>query len=186
MYAKLKKQYNLKYIFQSWTVYPPLIAAIFYLFIEISVWNQWTWFYPYQYLIKTITLLTYIPLCIKYKLYENENNEIHNSYISIIIKAPMFKATFCLGLGSILNKIAISANNGMPVFPSNTYWTGYVKPDFVHDGIHILGNAYTKLIPLCDWIDVFYSVWSPGDILIRLYAFIILYYGIKKSQEILK
>jgi len=99
----------------------------------------------------------------------------------------MVIATFCLWLGSYLNKVAIVANGGyMPVFPSLTYWTGYVKPEFIQDGIHILGNAYTYLIPLTDWIDLGYTILSPGDILVRLFALLIIYNSIKISNKIVK
>ena len=130
-------------------------------------------------------MLSYIPLLYIYNLYENDNQKYINNNIMNVVTSPMFKAGFCLWLGSTLNKIVINANNGMPVFPSNTYWTGYAKPDLFNDGIHILGNAYTKLIPLSDWIDIFYSVISPGDILIRMYVFLIIYYAIKYSNKLL-
>ena len=188
LYAKFKKGYKLKYIFKYpyiFTIIPPLLCALLYIFIEICVWNQWHWFLPYQHIIKTITLLSYIPLLYTYKLFKNDNPKYINNEAMQVLTSPMFKAGFCLWLGSTLNKIVINANNGMPVFPSNTYWTGYAKPEFVQDGIHILGNAYTKLIPLSDWIDIFYSVLSPGDILIRMFIFLILYYAIEKSNKIL-
>ena len=188
LYAKYKKKYKLKYIFTYpyiLAIISPLLFALLYIIIEISVFNQQYWFLPYQHIIKTTTLLSYIPLIYIYNLYENDNSNYINNNIMNVVTSPMFKAGFCLWLGSTLNKIVINANNGMPVFPSNTYWTGYAKPEFIQDGMHILGNAYTKLIPLSDWIDIFYSVLSPGDILIRMFVFLILYYAIKNSNKIL-
>lgn len=122
--------------------------------------------------------MSYIPLCIKYRIYEDEKGRV--------ITSPMVIATLLLWVGSMLNKIVISANNGMPVFPSNSYWTGYIKPDFIQDGIHILGNAYMKLIPLTDIYDFGLSIVSIGDILVRMYAFLIIYYAIKESNKIIK
>ena len=186
LYSKFKKGYKLKPLFKYpyiFAIIPPLLCALLYIFIEISVWNQQYWFLPYQHIIKTITLLSYIPLVYTYNLYKNDNEKYINNEAMQVLTSPMFKAGFCLWLGSTLNKIVIKANNGMPVSPSNTYWTGYAKPDLFNDGVHILGNAYTKLIPLSDWIDIFYSVISPGDILIRMFAFLILYYSIKNSNK---
>jgi len=187
IFSKFKKGYKLKYIFKYpyiFAIIPPLLCVLLYIFIEICVWNQWHWFLPYQHLIKTITLLSYVPLLYTYKLFKNNNPKYINNEAMQVLTSPMFKAVFCLWLGSTLNKIVISANNGMPVFPSNTYWTGYAKPEFVQDGIHILGNAYTKLIPLSDNIDIFFSILSPGDLLIRMFVFLILYYAIKESNKI--
>ena len=184
LYSKFKKGYKLKPLFKYpyiFAIIPPLLCALLYIFIEISVWNQQYWFLPYQHIIKTTTLISYIPLIYIHNLYKCD--KIHNNMFIDLIKSPASKATFCLWLGSTLNKIVIKANNGMPVSPSNTYWTGYAKPDLFNDGVHILGNAYTKLIPLSDWIDIFYSVISPGDILIRMFAFLILYYSIKNSNK---
>lgn len=176
LYAKLKHKYRILPVIKHWTMWLPLGFMFFYIFLEITMWMEWYYFLPYAHLIKTATLLSYIPLIIEYKLYLNKDG---NTYPS-----PMILATFCLWLGSELNKIAMKANNGfMPCFPSNSYWTRYSKPNFVQDGVHILGNAYSHLIPICNTIDVFYSIWSPGDILIRLFAFIIIYHSIKRSNK---
>ena len=182
LFAKFKKGYKLKYIFKKFPIYLPLIASLFYIYLEYCVFNQQYWFFPYQYIIKTTTLLSYIPLIYVYNLHRCD--EIHNNAFIDFIKSPASKASFCLWFGSVLNRLALNANNGyMAVFPSNCYWTGYIKPDFVSDGVHILGNAYTKLIPLCDWIDVGIYCASPGDILARLFVFIIIYYSIKNSNK---
>lgn len=176
LYAKIKHKYSLKYIFKSWEIIPPLLFAIFYIYLEISIWYGNYSFVPYSYYIKTATLLSYIPLIIKYGLYEDDNG--------FILTSPMIVATICLGLGSQLNKIVMRLNNGfMPSFPSVGYSTGFVKPDFVEDGIHILGNAYSHLIPLCNIFDIGIGILSPGDILVRFYVFIILYYTIKYSNK---
>jgi len=178
LYAKLKNKYKLSLIFKSWHIYPPLLFAIFYIFLEITIWNNIYWFIPYAYYIKTATLLSYIPLILKYNLNEDKNGSL--------IKSPMVIATFCLWLGATLNKIAVKANGGMPVFPDLSYWTGYVKPEFIQDGIHVLGNAYCKMIYLCDIFDFGWTIVSVGDLMIRMYVFIILYYAIKNSNKNIK
>jgi hypothetical protein len=185
LYAKYKKKYNLKSIFNSWQIYLPLFFALLYVYLEINIWMENYWFLEYQQAFKTATLLSYVPLCIKYKLFENNNIKYKNNELLKMLSSPMMKASLCLFVGSMLNRIAIWSNNGyMMSFPSNTYWTGYIKPEAYYDGLHIIGNAYTALIPLCNTIDIYFSILSPGDILCRFYVFIILYYSIKKSNKI--
>jgi hypothetical protein len=96
----------------------------------------------------------------------------------------MVIAGFCLYFGSLLNKIALKANsNYMPVYPDLSYWTGYVKPDFIQEGIHILGNAYSNLIPLCDIFDFGWKIYSVGDLICGLFIVIILYCSIQRAQR---
>jgi hypothetical protein len=73
----------------------------------------------------------------------------------------------------------------MPAFPTLSYLTGYVKQDVftkVND-IHALGSSATKLKFLTDVIDIGYSIMSIGDVFIRVFAFIIIFSAIKKSNE---
>lgn len=184
LYAKLKKKYKLMPIFKSWHVYPSLLCGVFYIFFEITIWKGIDFFLNYQYIIRALTLVSYVPLIGKYKLYNND--KINNTKLSFIL-SPAFLAVLSFIIGTTLNYIVISANsNLMPVFPDLTYATGYISSELVNDGIHVLGNANTKLIPLSDTIDIGYSVLSYGDLLVRLYTFLILYYSIKKSNFCLK
>ena len=76
----------------------------------------------------------------------------------------------------------------MPVFPSLSYITGYAKPEgfgLVND-LHILGNSQTNLKILTDYIDLGYSILSIGDILIRIFVFLIIYKSIVKSNKLTK
>lgn len=188
LYAKFKKGYKLKYIFKYpyiFAIIPPLLCVLLYIYLEYCVFNQQYWFFPYQHIIKTTTLISYVPLIYIYNLYYNDIYE--NDTLKSFLTSPASKTTFCLGLGSFLNYMAIISNNmKMPVFPSNCYWTGYIKPEFINDGLHVLGDAYTKAIPLCDWIDFGIYVASPGDILIRSFAFLIIYHSIKNSNKMIK
>ena len=176
LYARYKMKYNILLVFKHWSIYLPMLFLLIYIYFEINIWLENYWFSEYQQWFKTATLLSYIPLCIKYKLYDNDN----------ILISPMMKATYCLFFGSMLNRIAIWANNGyMMSFPSNTYWTGYVKPEMISDGLHVIGDAYTSAIPICNIWDLGYTILSPGDIFCRFYVFIILYYSIKNAKIIL-
>ena len=77
----------------------------------------------------------------------------------------------------------------MPIFPSVSYSTGYTRYDMImnaskYGDFHILGDHTTRLIFLSDVFDVGGSIWSPGDILCRVFTFIIVYYSVKEISKI--
>ncbi|MEW9094334.1 MAG: DUF5317 family protein [Clostridiaceae bacterium] len=167
--AKIKG-YKIKPLFKSWTIYPILVFELMYLFVQGNIFKENYNFIKYANTLETLYLCSYLALIIKYE-----------QYISAIIGSA------CIFIGTILNKIAISANNGkMPVFPTLSYSTGYAKPDaFMKvDDIHILGSSSTKLKFLTDVIDVGYSILSIGDIFIRLFVFIIIFNTIKHMNKV--
>jgi len=110
-------------------------------------------------------------------------------YIIPILRRKLFKpgvigSCFIL-TGTFLNKIAIAANGGkMPIYPTFSKITGYYNPEMFssHAGIHILGTSSTHLKILCDYIDVGYSILSIGDLFIRAFTAIILFYTIKSFR----
>jgi hypothetical protein len=186
IYAKYKK-YNLIPFFKSWVAWLPISFCLAYIFFEVSIWNEHYFILKYQQMFKIATLLGYIPLCVFYRLYENDNIEYQHNQLKKTLTSPMIIGSLFLLLGSTLNRIAIFFNNGyMMTFPSNSYWTGYIKPQLIDDGLHKIGNAYTHIIPFCNQFDLGYSILSLGDILIRLFVFIILYNSIKQSNKIIK
>ncbi|WP_415337470.1 DUF5317 family protein, partial [Clostridium perfringens] len=88
--------------------------------------------------------------------------------------------------GTFLNHIVMAANGGeMPVFPSLSYLTGYLKPNTISkvNDIHMIGTSTVKYKYLSDIIDIGYSVLSIGDILIRVFVVIIIYVTVKKTNE---
>jgi hypothetical protein len=101
------------------------------------------------------------------------------------ITSPFILAIVCLCIGYLLNFIAIQANGGhMPVFASNTYFSGYTTIESIaQDKFYILGDHTSKAIPLCDTIDIFYSNLSIGDVFVRCYTYIILFFSIKFSNK---
>jgi len=176
------QKYNIKKIFKHWSLYPSLLFVLFYLYLEYTMFTQNYYFLPYQYIIKTATLLSFFPLIITYKLFENPKY-INNDYLSVLT-SPMTIAGCCLLIGTFLNKLAMYYNdNQMPTYPSVTFWVGYIKPDGFIDGVHVLGNAYSNMILLCNIWDLGFTVLSPGDVIIRFFPLIILFYSIKKSNE---
>lgn len=165
LFAKIKK-YEIKPLFKSWEIYPIIIFEVIYIIGQVLIFSGNYEIIQFMQRLKPFYLSTYLFLIYKYDLYIN----------SII------GAVFVL-LGGILNDIAIKANEGhMPVYPTLSYLTGYASPEAFHlvNDIHILGDSQTKLKFLTDYIDLGYSILSVGDVLIRVFVFMIVYNSIKK------
>lgn len=177
----VKKKYNIKLIFKDWPIYFPLIMVITYIIFEIMIFNDIYWIAQYGTVFKQITLLSYFGLIYKYQLYDSMDINQKNEF-SRFIKSPFMIAIVCLLIGYLLNYLAIIANSGhMPVFPSNTYFTGYTDiSSFTDDSFYVLGDSTSKVIPLCDTIDIFISNLSIGDIFVRFYVAILIYFSIKR------
>lgn len=159
------KRLKMRYLFTTWSFYPILIAQCLLLALQICVFNN---IYSLVYLapvVKTSLMLVFLFPMFVFKLY----------------KPALVGAGFVVS-GTMLNQFAMAQNGGkMPVFPSFSYLTGYVKPytfQSVRD-IHILGNSFTHFKFLTDYIDVGYSILSPGDLLIHFFVFLMFYYMIK-------
>lgn len=166
--AKIKK-YKLKPLFKSWTIYPLLATGLIYIILELLIFNGIYSTINYTNILKLLLFLSVFILVIKYNLY------ISSAIGSIFIL-----------LGSLSNHIAIVSNNGkMPVFISLSKLTGYAKPDVFNkvNDIHTIGTSATKLKILTDIFDVGYSIMSIGDILIRVFIFIIIYKAVESSNK---
>lgn len=166
--AKIKG-YKLKPLFKTWAVYPSMAFTLFYIFLQISIFLGSYDFVKYAGLLEKLYILTFLPLILEYELYKSA-----------------FVGSACIFIGTLLNKLAMSANGGkMPVFPTLSYITGYIKADSfskVKD-IHTLGSSVTKLKFLTDYIDIGYSILSIGDVFIRVFTFIIFFNAIKHANE---
>lgn len=152
---------EIKPAFKSVALYPPIICEIIYLVLQIFVMRGDYAVIEFADVFKKIYLLSFLFPIIMLKLY----------------KPGLIGAGFILA-GTVLNNYVMALNNGkMPVFPSLTYLTGCVKSDTFQkiNDIHVLGNADTKMFILSDIFDVGWSVLSIGDILIHLFAGIIVY-----------
>ena len=179
-----KKKLDIKLLFKDWPIYFPLFMLCLYIVAEILIFNDQYWITQYGTQVKQVTLLSYLGLVLKNKLFDS-GNENKNELIRFLT-SPFMIAIICLVIGYSLNWIAISANDGhMPVFPSYTYFTGYTDVNsFAEDSFYILGDHTSKVIPLCDTIDIYYSNLSIGDVFVRAYVFILIYFSIKKSNKI--
>jgi len=156
-----------------------------YIILEIMYFNNCYYISGYTNLFKAITLFSYLGLIYQYELYDSMYDKYKGKGLIAFITSPFILAISCLFIGYLLNYIAIVLNSGhMPVFPSNTYFTSYTDiEEFTKDSFYILGNHTSKAIPLCDTIDIFYSNLSLGDLFIRGYTFIVLYFSIKMNQK---
>ncbi|WP_124041973.1 DUF5317 domain-containing protein [Clostridium perfringens] len=166
--AKIKG-YSLKPFFKSWTIYPILIFEAIYIVFQMSIFMgnydviKWApWF-------KSIYMYLFLIPIFWYK-----------EYVSALI------GSLFILVGTFLNHIVMAANGGeMPVFPSLSYLTGYLKPNTISkvNDIHMIGTSTVKYKYLSDIIDIGYSVLSIGDILIRVFVVIIIYVTVKKTNE---
>lgn len=164
--------YKLKTMIKAWEFYPVFLFMLIYIILNLSVFMGSYSFVKYAGILEKAYLGTFLIMIFKYK-----------QYISAIVGSVF------IIIGTILNKIVISANGGkMPVFPTLSYITGYVGEDsFVKaNDIHILGSATTKLKFMSDIIDLGYSILSIGDILIRVFTFIIIFNTIKHINKLQK
>jgi hypothetical protein len=159
------KHYKIGYLFRSWSFYPVLITQCILIFFQISVFFGNYYFVQFASAIKIAIILSFLFPMLFFQLYK-----------------PALIGSGSIVFGTLLNKFVISQNNGkMPVFPSFSYLTGYVKPhafSSVHD-IHVLGGAFAHWKILTDYIDFGYSILSPGDLFIHFFSFLMLYYTIK-------
>ncbi len=167
--AKIKG-YDIKPIFKSWAVYPIIVMEIINCVVQVMIFSGDYSAVGYLAMSKSFYLAIYLCLVYKYEIYSS----------------AIIGSVFMIG-GGLLNDLAIKANNGsMPVYPTLSYLTGYTSKDMfsIVDDIHVLGTAETNLKILTDFIDLGYSVLSIGDVLIRVFVFLIIYNAIKKANTV--
>lgn len=103
--------------------------------------------------------------------------------IKYSINLPAVFSAISVLIGSRLNLAVMNANDGMmPVFPTLSKLTKYYTEDSItkiNDGRHVLGSSETKLAFLADYIDIGWTILSPGDVLIHSFITVIVYYTIK-------
>jgi len=179
------QKYNFRQLLKHWSIYPPMIMLFTYCVLEILYFNNYYQISKYTNIFKSITILSYFGLVCKYDLYDSMYDKYKGKGFISFITSPFVLAIICLFIGYFINYIAISMNSGhMPVFPSYTFFTGYTDiEEFTKDSFYILGDHTSKAIIFCDTIDIFYSNLSIGDLFVRCYVFIILFFSVKKSNK---
>ncbi len=164
IFAKIK-HYKLRYLFSSRTFYPILVTQCILFLFQISIFCGTYYFVRYAAMIQKAIILSFLFPILAFRLYR-----------------PAAVGLLSVAAGTGLNRFVIAQNGGkMPVFPSLSYLTGYCSPGSfgAADSVHVLGGEATKYWFLADYIDVGYSVLSPGDLLVHLFVLILLYYTIK-------
>lgn len=162
--AKLKG-HKIKPILKDWPIYIVFAVSILYIFIEAVLFIGYTGVVKYAVLYRVLYTAAFLGVIFKYELYKST-----------------FAAAAFAAIGSMMNNFVIAANGGrMPVYPSLSYITGYVKPDYFTkvEGIHMLGTSAVNYKFLTDFIDLGYCILSVGDIFISMFAFIIICAAIK-------
>lgn len=166
--AKLRRL-RLGYLWRTWTFYPILLAQCVLIASQVTIFLRIYTLVPLSSYLEMAVILSFLFAMLQFRLYR-----------------PAVLGSAAIVAGTVLNKIAIAQNGGhMPVFPSLSYLTGYITRDMfgAADQLHVLGGAATKLPFLTDYIDYGYSVLSPGDVLIHLYACMLFYALIRAVNE---
>jgi len=195
IFAWLKgiKLSNIFRFIKNWSFYPILLTCFIHFYIIYLMINGEYWFIEYANYIKTASLLFYLCLVWKYKLFDVsifKRISVKESPILTTVTSPITFGILCIWIGSILNIIAMKYNNlKMPVFPNVSYSTGYSKVNMFekmlqYNDFHIIGDHTTNLIFLTDFIDFFVGVMSIGDIFTRIFVVLIIYYSIKSLSRI--
>lgn len=164
LFAKFKRL-HLRHLFRTWTFYPILLMQCVLVVFQASLFFRYYAFVRFVPYTEMAVILSFLFALFAFKLY-----------------TPAIVGSASIGAGTLLNKLVIAENAGkMPVYPSLSYLTGYVTPEMVGslDSLHFIGGPETKLRFLSDYIDYGYCILSPGDLLIHLFACIMLYALIK-------
>ena len=167
--AKIKK-YKISYIFTRIDFYRLFTVEAVCIFFQVLVFCRNYDYVKYApYMQKAFTLSLLLPIILR-KLY---NQALIGSGFTLF--------------GTLLNKICIKANNGyMPVYPTLSRLTGYLRDGDLnkgYDNLHIAFSGMTKLDLLSDCIDTGFSVISIGDLFIYSFVTIIIYYAIKSMNS---
>jgi hypothetical protein len=163
------KKFRLHPLLRTWTFYPVLAVQLALVLFQGSLFFHYYGFTPLVSYVEPAVILSFIPALLVFNLYK-----------------PAFAGGLCILAGTALNKLVIAQNGGhMPVYPTLSYLTGYVKPETFGtlDTLHVLGGEGIRLAFLSDVVDFGYSILSVGDVLIHLYACIMLYALIKAANQ---
>ena len=179
-------------LFKHWSVYPIAFTCLLHIYIIYLMLHGEYWFIIYGGYIKTFSILFYLALALKYDLFNVSlfsKFKTEKAPLLTTITSPVAIGVLCIGIGSILNVIAVRFNNfKMPVFPNVSLETGYSKTDMfdkmlLYNDYHVFGNSETSLIFLTDIFDFFYSIMSIGDLITRMFVVLIIYCSIKECNK---
>ena len=140
------------------------------------------WFYP-VFAVDLFSVFLQVQIFLHNDAFLPVAGVLKNGYM-VLYKPGMIGAG-CIVAGTVMNKIVMAANGGkMPAFPTLSLRTGYFDPALLEapGSIHCLGTEATRLKFLTDYIDIGYSVLSIGDLFIRAFVVLIVFYAVKAMQ----
>ena len=163
--AKLNK-HRIAPVFRDASLYPLFsVECVYWLFQGFAFSGDFR-FLPYSSYLQSAFIVSMLFPILRHKLY-----------------ARAITGVGMIAAGTVLNRLVIGANGGrMPVYPTLSRLTGYFDPKSLSDGldaVHTHMGAATALNFLGDYIDVGFSIMSPGDVLIHSFTAVILYGAIK-------
>lgn len=167
--AKVRKK-HVTVLLHEPSLIPVWIVEVVFWILQARIWMQDYRFIGLAGYLQTTSILALLWPILKFRLYPQA-----------IAGAVM------VGAGSAMNRIVMHANGGrMPVLPSFSGATAYYREgalELSRDVRHIMMSEATKLNFLADYIDVGFSVISPGDVLIHLFTTIVIYCVIAKCNQ---
>lgn len=180
-------------LFKHWSIYPIALTCLLNIYIIYLMISGQYWFMEYAKYIKIVSILLYSGLIFRYKLYDISlfyKMETKEYPILTTLTSPVSLGVLFIIIGSVLNTMAVKANNfTMPVFASLSFSTGYSKIDMFtkmlqYGDFHVFGDYTSHFIFLTDVIDFFgISIFSIGDVFIRGFAFLVIYYSVKETNK---
>lgn len=180
LFAKWKG-YRLSPALKSAWIYPIFLFDMFTIWLQAQVFLDNPDYIKYGFIVKNFYMVLYVIPIVRYKLF----------WPGIIGSGFIISGTLLNKLVMKVNAVEVMTTNGlqkvpkMPVYPTfsliTTYFEKGIHPNSP-DAVHILGTAETKLKILTDYIDLGYSIISIGDVLIRVFVAIIIFYTIKAVQ----
>ena len=160
--------YRIAPFWKSVWFYPVFAVDLFSVFLQVQIFLYNDAFLPVAGVLKNVYMVLYMLPLLRYRLYK-----------------PGVIGAGCIVAGTAMNKIVMAANGGkMPAFPTLSLRTGYFDPALLEapGSIHCLGTEASRLKFLTDYIDIGYSVLSIGDLFIRAFVVLIVFYAVKAMQ----
>lgn len=167
--AKIRR-YRFAPIWRDFSLYPMFAVECAYWVLQGFAFAGDYRFVPYASYLQSAFLLSLVVPILRHRL-----------YVRAIV------GTGLTLIGTVMNRLVIAANGGkMPVYPTLSRLTGYFDLGALESGfdsVHTMMDSNTALRVLGDYIDVGFSIMSPGDLLIHGFSAIIFYGAIKSLNE---
>jgi hypothetical protein len=167
--AKINR-YRIKPIWKDASLYPFFAVECVYWVFQVCAFAGNYMFLPYAGFLQSAFIISMLFPILRHRLY-----------------AKAIVGTGMVFAGSLLNKLVMNYNGGrMPVWPTLSKFTGYFNPQALTNGfdaLHTLMGGNSALNFLGDYIDVGYSIMSPGDLLIHGFTTVIIYGVIKNLNK---